>query len=215
MYAPPRMRLSSWCRALSCGAALSIAACGTPAAPSDAGTDAPLASCAAPGAPTAGASDTHCGAGDFVVAQEASCHVTGLDGGIPPCEYGETRFGLEADDDECKYHFAWSSTPICEGPGGVRFTVVATNSDGTPLIAARMRAETFVTDGAPGCDDTTRHPGPNSFMPLREGPPGTYVGVLVFDTPGQWTVRFHVRDECADVPSDTPHGHAAFRLTVP
>lgn len=213
-----------------CSLALALVACNNTPAPTDTGgggNDAGPASCAAPGMPTAGPADDHCG-GATQATDPASCFpdttdagppedtgVPEVDAGVPPCEYGETVFGHEADDDDCKYHVSWTSTPICEGSAGVFFTVVATSTvDGSPATGADIRAETFVTSGA-ACDVATGHPGPNTFAHLAEGPPGTYSGAIQFDQAGQWTVRFHLYDECSDEPEDSPHGHVGFRLTVP
>jgi hypothetical protein len=66
-----------------------------------------------------------------------------------------------------------------------------------------------------GCDNVSTHPGPNSGVVLDEGPPGTYSGRIAFDQPGQWTVRFHFHEECADLRDTSPHGHVAFHITVP
>lgn len=219
---------------------LGLAACGNTGNGSDAGSDGGPAMCATPGMPTAGTADTHCAPDIVQETNQASCFgmsdagmsdedadVPDVDSGVPDsgvpdsgvpvedCEYGATVFGMAADDDDCKYHFAWTSTPICEGTSGVRFTVVATNkSDGSPVTGAHLRAETFVTS-ADACDTTTRHPGPNTFVTFAEGTSGTYTGAIQFDQAGQWTVRFHVFEECQDAPEDSPHGHVAFRLTVP
>jgi hypothetical protein len=126
-------------------------------------------------------------------------------------------FGMESDDDDCKYHVRWMSGPICEGAGGVMFTVVVTNkTDDSRLAGAGTVAEVFETklDDA-GCDIASTHPGPNSGVTLTEGPPGTYRGPIVFDGPGAWTVRFHFHEECADLLPNSPHGHAAYHITVP
>ena len=44
---------------------------------------------------------------------------------------------------------------------------------------------------------------------------GVYSGAVAFDAPGEWTVRFHIQEQCDDICDDSPHGHAAFHLTVP
>ena len=44
---------------------------------------------------------------------------------------------------------------------------------------------------------------------------GIYQGTVVFNGPGEWTVRFHIHEECADLLPDSPHGHAAFHIDVP
>jgi hypothetical protein len=50
----------------------------------------------------------------------------------------------------------------------------------------------------------------------KEGPPGTYVtSPVTFDAPGEWTIRFHFFEQCADVLPSSPHGHAAFFVNVP
>ena len=52
-------------------------------------------------------------------------------------------------------------------------------------------------------------------MKATETSPGTYTyGPIRFDASGKWTVRFHLYEDCVD--GDTsPHGHAAFFVTVP
>jgi hypothetical protein len=46
--------------------------------------------------------------------------------------------------------------------------------------------------------------------------PGVYVvGPVVFDKSGDWVFRFHFNEECLDVSPESPHGHAAFHITVP
>jgi hypothetical protein len=137
------------------------------------------------------------------------------------CPYNMTVFGQESDDDDCKYHVKWSSTSICEqttpGVGAVNVKVVVTHEgDGSPLTGANTVVEFFTTTpGDADCDNMSVHPGFNSGVTLTEGPPGTYTGPLYFDAPGQWTMRFHFHEECADIFPDSPHGHAAYHLTVP
>jgi hypothetical protein len=188
--------------------------------------DAVAASCSAPGMVTPGPADNHCvdtDGGTIVQPTSlADCHP---DVGAPDapdmCAYDSTKFGLESDDDDCKYHVKWSSSAICEqtspGVGAVIVTVVATHKDdGTPLTGANTVVEFFTTPpGDADCDDMSTHPGFNSGVMLTEGPPGTYTGPLYFDAPGAWTVRFHFHEECADILPTSPHGHAAFHVTVP
>ncbi|MEO8875710.1 MAG: hypothetical protein ABI461_08995, partial [Polyangiaceae bacterium] len=136
------------------------------------------------------------------------------------CDYGKTQFGSEGDDDDCKYHLKWSTTEVCEGTPGVTFTVsVVDKVDGKPVtgVPEGLVTEAFVpTDPNAECDTQSTHPSP-SVANLIESPAGsgTYVGKIVFDAPGNWTVRFHIHEECADVLEDSPHGHAAFRVAVP
>jgi len=180
-----------------------------------------------------GPPDDHCALpdGGFTAqpTSQASCYTDGSapgDDGGDSCPYNYTNYGLTADDDDCKYHVTWTSTSICSGGPGVVFTVVATlrTADGTPgapLVGANTNIEAFTTtpgnwDSASFCDDMSTHPSPSPGFPgTIESPPGTYTGQVIFDQPVQWTVRFHFHEECADVLDDSPHGHAAFHITVP
>jgi hypothetical protein len=112
-------------------------------------------------------------------------------------------YGMQGDDDDCKYHVTWSSTPICEGPAPVSAAEVFTT---TPLDAG---------GDAGYCDNQSSHEDMNNhFGAMTENPPGTYTGPIYFDKPGAWTVRFHFNENCNDV-AGSPHGHAAFHVTVP
>jgi hypothetical protein len=207
---------------LSAFAIAFIASC-TSSSGNDAG--APPASCAMPGIATVGPADMHCGTMTQVV-DPASCQTIagtgGDDGGSPDsgsgfaCVYGDTMYGMESDDDDCKYHVTWTNlTPICEGAGGVTFKVVVATKAGSPAAGAKTRAEAFITSAADaGCDIDSKHVGPNSGVLLQEAPAGTYTGRIEFDSPGLWTVRFHFHEECFDAPG-SPHGHAAYHVTVP
>jgi hypothetical protein len=206
--------------------ALAVAACTSTNTTPDAGpSDAAPATCASPGEPTPGPKDTHCTASDggttVQATSMASCHpdATAPDGG-GGCPYGDSMFGQESDDDDCKYHVKWTASPICEGSAGVKFTVTVTHKDdGSILTGANTIAEVFTT--SPGydagvCDNASPHPSPSTDgVPMAESPPGTYTRNIVFDKAGQWTVRFHFHEECADVFPDSPHGHAAYLVTVP
>jgi hypothetical protein len=184
-------------------------------------TDAAVASCASPGQATAGPADDHClGDGGVLTVQStsaASCCALGDAGGPGDCPYGDTMYGQSGGDDDCKYHVSWTSTPLCEGSGGVEFTVVAVHGGTTmPVTGAHIQPEAFLTSPVEaGCDDMSSHESPSTFGTFAEGPPGTYKGRVVFDTPGAWTVRFHLNENCHDVLPDSPHGHAAFHLTLP
>ena len=194
--------------------------------------DAAATMCSAPGAVNVGPADTHCEQADGGLmvqpVSSASCNVGG-DAGDDGCAYGATMFGLEGDDDDCKYHVAWTATPICEGDPGVVITATATYlGTSTPLSGANTHIEYYVTEpddsGDDGgfCDDVTVHPGPTmdpagGLYEMTEEPstPGTYIGRIAFDAPGAWTMRFHFNENCLDVLPDSPHGHAAFHLTLP
>jgi hypothetical protein len=183
------------------------------------------ASCSSPGEPTKGPADSHCVVDGGLMTQtvsQSSCCVGGDAGGADECPYNATMYGREGDDDDCKYHVTWTSTPLCEGSGGVTFTVVATSlTTKEPVTGAHIHAEVFTTTppgdgGVVACDDQSTHESPFPFTDyMSEGPPGTYVGRTIFDTSGQWTIRFHLNENCLDVLPDSPHGHAAFHLTIP
>jgi hypothetical protein len=125
-----------------------------------------------------------------------------------PSKFGATMYGYEGDDDDCKYHVVWSATPICENGSGTTFTVKATKLvDGTPLTGAAPYIEAV---------QACSHPIPNVPKQAVEDPPGTYtIGPVVFDRPGNWVVRFHFYGNCLDALQTSPHGHAAFFVSVP
>jgi hypothetical protein len=198
--------------------------------------DAGVSSCSPAGMATPGPADDHCATadgGDMTQTVAAPSCCFGDDGGVgdggddESCPYGATMYGMEADDDDCKYHVVWTTTPICEGNPGSLVTVTAvyktrfTDAGAPlPLTGANPEIETFTTtpgdsDAGTYCDDNSNHPGPTSGNHLFEGPPGTYSGNVVFDKAGAWTMRFHFNEECADIADDSPHGHAAFHVTVP
>jgi hypothetical protein len=163
------------------------------------------------GGPVSGALDVHCG--DPVEATAVGLCQTGNepdagepDGGVPISDYGDTMFNAEGNDDDCKYHVSWTSTPVRKG-ANVTFTVTLTKlADGTPATGAGVRAEVYLNDTHPAA------PPPQA----AESSGGNYaVGPIMFDAPGNWTVRFHFYEQCSDVPEDSPHGHAAFFVRVP
>jgi hypothetical protein len=208
---------------------LALAACSSSSSDGTSSSAIAPATCSNPGAATPGPADDHCAnagpdGGALVQKVDLACNavVSAADGGSggDQCPFGSTIYGSEGDDDDCKYHLVWSTSPICEQPGGVTFTVVVTRkSDGSPVTGAGTRAESITTtpgaqDAASYCDDMSTHGGPNNGVMLTEGPEGTYVGPIEFDRPGAWTVRFHFFEKCTDAP-DAPHGHAAFHVTVP
>ena len=183
-----------------------------------------------------GAEDTHCGSGanltkqpvgicytDEAPANAASCAVEyqpntaadagADDGGAAPdddggasSDYGDTLSNATGYDDDCKYQLSWTSTPVAVDKD-VTFTVTATRlSDGKPAHCAGISAEAFL-DNTPAVPTRT-----SSEM----GSSGKYaVGPLRFTQSGQWTVRFHLYEECSDWNEDSPHGHGAFLVNVP
>src|SRR4051812_21424781 len=152
------------------------------------------------GGPVSGAADTHCslpdGGKQAQPVSQASCVATGGDAGI--IDYGETRYNAESDDDDCKYHLKWTSSDIGEN-NDVSFNAIATyTTDGGAATNAHVTIEPFLN---------VTHPPPNTNQQTTENPPGTYhIGPVRFDAKGQWTVRFHLSEKCADQAPDSPHG---------
>jgi hypothetical protein len=128
-------------------------------------------------------------------------------------DYGATMFGTDGDDDDCKYHVTYTASPICENNGTYFVVNVSYLAQSGPLVGACTLAELCLNDThpAPAVDGRP----PSGKQQVVEGPPGTYtIGPVQFDAPGDWTVRFHFNEFCCDVPG-SPHGHAAFHVTVP
>jgi len=171
-------------------------------------------------AAVAGAADTHCAGKPVVVVDPAACTASETDAGHAHDEdagdhdggaeegggeHGTTLHGSEGEDDECKYHVRWTSSPVTAN-GDVTLAVVATyRKDSSPVAAAKPYAEIFL-------DDTT--PGPNTPVTTAETSPGNYtIGPVRFSKAGKWTVRFHFSADCADGET-SPHGHVAFFVNV-
>ncbi len=189
--------------------------------------------CPAPGTgTTSGAVDMHCNGVTPQAIVAASCTSSDAgppsdagpsDAAAPPMglcgenggDYGSTLYGAEGDDDDCKYHVAWTASPICENEG--TYFVVTANylaQPAGPLTGACTFAEVCLNNTHPGPNVDSRPPG--GMQTVVEGPPGTYtVGPVQFDQAGDWTVRFHFNEICCDVAPSSPHGHAAFHITVP
>lgn len=161
------------------------------------------------GGPVSGLADTHCDLPDGGVFAQVThlsvCNLPVQDAG--PTDYGATMYNSSANDDDCKYHVAFTASPVQKNLN-VTFTVTATTLiDGLPATGADVLTETFLND---------THPAPNSGTATTESPPGTYsIGPVIFDESGQWTVRFHLHENCQDQTADSPHGHAAFFISVP
>jgi hypothetical protein len=161
------------------------------------------------GGPASGAADTHCTLADGGTQAQAvnlaSCAATGSDAGL--IDYGETEYNSEGDDDDCKYHVKFTTTPVRQNTD-VSFTTVVTNkAGGAATRNTPIALEVFLNE---------THPGPNTNQHSSETSPGTYnVGPIRFDAAGRWTVRIHLHEECADEAADSPHGHVAFFIDVP
>lgn len=176
------------------------------------GSSSPSAPTGTAGGMVAGEPDVHCttSSGPTVQATNASsCNPPGGTGsGTGQVAYGDTMYGNDGDDDDCKYHVHWTSTPVYENTH-VTFTVSATKlaDNDAPLTGANTVIEAFLTNV---------HPAPPLKQTTTEVPPGTYaVSPVQFDAAGRWTVRFHFYETCDDSLPDSPHGHAAFYVDVP
>jgi hypothetical protein len=193
-------------------------------------------SCTPEGKAAPGPADTHCKGATPQAVEPSACGVT--DAGMPAdagsgdagaedagprpglCgengpDYGATMYGREGDDDDCKYHVTYTTSPICRNDG-TYFVVTAEylTRSGAPLTGACTFAELCLNDShaAPNVDQRP----PTGDQIVVEGPPGTYtIGPILFDEPGDWTVRFHFNELCCDVLPGSPHGHAAFHIDVP
>ena len=166
-------------------------------------------------AAVAGPADSHCAGKPVVVATQAACHPAAADagadsggadaGGEPKADYGPTESNSEGEDDDCKYHVKWTSTPVTKG-ADVTLAIVATNrNNGSPVAGAKPYSEVFLND---------THPGPNTPVKTTETSPGNYtIGPVRFDVSGKWNVRFHFAADCSDGET-SPHGHVAFFVNV-
>lgn len=199
-------------------------------------SDAPTSAEAGPaGGPVSGVVDSHC-AGSTVTVEPATCSgdtspggaggasesAPESAGGAADCtqthdaEYGDTLFNSDGDDDDCKYHAAWSSTPIRLNQP-VTFTVTAMNK------ASGAALEPLSDGGVPltrldvyqPCQPNRRGPAQNLSAKISELMPGVFsAGPIQFDQSGRWVVRFHWYEECVDG-EHSPHGHIAFFVDVP
>lgn len=183
-------------------------------APACSSDDGSSATCDMPGGMVSGAADSHCGS-TVVTVDPGACTPDMADAGAgaPDAgagtgddDFGDTLYGVEGDDDDCKYHMTWSSTTVCENQD-VTFHVHLTALDGGAAeTGAKPYIEAFL-------DDT--HPAPNSGATFTDKGGGDYdIGPMRFDAAGRWTVRFHFFSDCADS-EESPHGHAAFFVDVP
>ncbi len=129
------------------------------------------------------------------------------DGGEDPDSlYLDPALGTDSDDDQCKYHVRWASTPLVAAQP-VTFTLKTSQLDGhAPTTGAAPRIEAFL-------DET--HVLALDGQHATETAPGQYtLGPITFDAPGAWTVRFHFFDACTEAAPDSPAGHVAFLVEV-
>jgi hypothetical protein len=150
------------------------------------------------------------GGGDTAAGGATDCNQT------HDAEYGDTLYNSEGDDDDCKYHASWTSTPIRLNEA-VTLTLTTTDkATGAPLEAlADGKVPLTRLDVYQPCDPNRRGPSQNLTAPIKETMPGVFtVGPIKFDQSGRWVVRFHLYEQCVD--GDTsPHGHIAFFVEVP
>jgi hypothetical protein len=170
------------------------------------------ASCSQSGGAVAGSTDAHCGsivrpvvASICDMDMDATMNMS-EDAGTDSAEYGDTMYNNEGDDDDCKYHLTWSSTSICEDSNITFNLTIVAKDGGKAVTGAQPEVETFLN---------ATHPGGDSGQTFRDTSLGNYsIGPVQFDTPGQWTVRFHLFPNSCDN-LNSPHGHAAFFVDVP
>ncbi len=190
------------------------------------------------GGPVTGPADDHC-AGNTVTVDPATCSGdtsaggaadqgnTGdsgatSTGGAADCnqthdaDYGDTLPNDSGDDDDCKYHASWKSTPVRLNEP-VTFTLTASDKlTNMPLLPLADGAIPLTRlDVYEPCDPNRRGPAQNLTAKITQTNPGEFsVGPIKFDQSGRWVVRFHLYEQCVD--GDTsPHGHIAFFIDVP
>lgn len=198
-----------WREVWACALALGlspIAACGS---------DKQTATCPHPGQATPGAQDTHCAGVTPQSVALSTCHqgapagdanTMAADGNMLMSVYGPAMYGTQGSDDDCKYNVTWHADPICENQDVMFYVMPTYLADGGAVTGAKPRLEVFL-------NDTT--PAPNTNQVPTETSPGAYsVGPIRFDRPGQWTIRWHLFEDCTDYAESSPHGHAAFYVTV-
>jgi hypothetical protein len=197
-------------RVLAVSALLLGGACSSSSSQNDGATGA--------GGPVAGPADDHCANVTPIVVNQASCHPTdtGADAGAAPEEEAPVLYNAEGDDDDCKYHVAFTTTPATVARNqnltfNVMATVLAPPATNQPATGAAIIIESYMAD--------------NQFHVLSSVPPpaaeipagsGQYkVTPVKFDMSGRWVVRFHLYEDCSDLSEDSPHGHVAFYVDVP
>jgi hypothetical protein len=166
--------------------------------------------------------DNHCMGVDPVLTSQASCHVTvdagtsGDDGGASDdagaAESFSVYYGSVADDDDCKYHVSFTTTPVLVNtPVTFNVTVTKLAENNAPATGADVVLESYLSTNM-------FHVIPNNGTVTTETPAksGKYtMKPIKFDVSGRWVVRFHFYETCDDILDDSPHGHVAFYYDVP
>jgi len=231
----PRLRVGA-ARIVSLGfAGLLAAGCASNGTPGGTSTS----SSAALGGPVLGIPDTHCwqpappdGGLNFLAqpVHASSCYVT--DGGLAfdedaglGSDYGPTEWNVSGNDDDCKYFVGWHSTPISVGQPVTFWVSAQYATSGAPLtgLGASASAPEIYLEVAGAADGGIgNHVSPTisgAGVPIEETPVGSgiyQIGPAVFfDESGLWYIRFHFNENCDDILSDSPHGHAAFYVNLP
>lgn len=168
--------------------------------------------CLTDSGPVSGDVDRHCRDTDGnpivqATRAEACMDSSGAGGAAAEEEEQLTLFNAEGDDDDCKYHVAFSASCV-ERNRDVTLTLQANNrSDDAAVVGATPTTEIYLSD---------THLAPNTKPKTVVVEPGVYeIGPVRFDEPGRWTVRFHLFEECLDAREESPHGHVAFYVDVP
>lgn len=192
------------------------------------------------GGPVLGDEDAHCAGRPAVEVDPAACHADAPEEGdgeggasgegeqtegaggsncnqTRDAEYGQTLPNSEGDDDDCKYHVSWTSTPIRLNQD-VTFTVTTKDlATDQPLesLAGEHKLPLSRVEVYQPCEPTRLGPAQNADAAFAETAPGVYeAGPLRFDQPGRWVVRFHFYEQCNDG-EGSPHGHVAFFVDIP
>lgn len=189
-------------------AVLGCSSSDTPAASPDASTDASSSDAGTQAGPVAGKVDDHCG----TMVQKTNAAVCDYkapaDAGMEPEETPDLRFNAESDDDDCKYHVSFTTTPVSKNADVFVTLKVTAKDGGGPAKDADPELNLITADD--------KHVAPDTTPTATEGPDGTYkIGPVKFDQSGRWKMIFHLYEECSDIPKDSQHGHASFWFDVP
>jgi hypothetical protein len=194
-------------RFCSCFALVAAVGCSSSDSPATGGTDAATASDGGAG-PVSGKIDDHCGTMVQKTNPAVCEYKAPADAGAEPEETPELRFNAESDDDDCKYHISFTTTPVSKN-ADVSITLKVTMKDGGgPAKEADPEVNIITADD--------KHIAPETTPTVVESPDGTYkIGPVKFDQSGRWKLIFHLYEECSDIPKDSQHGHASFWFDVP
>ena len=160
------------------------------------------------GGPKTGAQDDHC-MGTFNTVVPAECTVDAGTSSGGGSDFGDTMFNASGNDDDCKYLISYTVTGgACVGTDNFFTITLEDATTHAPITGATgIRPEIFITSSGTPVNTSSSH--------TTELGNGQYkMGPVHFTTSGDYTVRFHFYEDCTDTET-SPHGHAAFFLTVP